>query len=87
MTVFRRLFAALFGLQLPAALAFAGPVAWLWITDYVPRPLEPLPVLGRGGYAAPAQMSLVTWNVGYGGLGAEQDFFLYGDTHGWPEPA
>ena len=87
MTILRRFFAALFGLVLLAALAFAGLVAWLWITDYRPQPVEPLAVQGQGSFGAPAGLSLLTWNIGYAGLGAEQDFFLDGGRHGWPARA
>lgn len=84
MTPGRRLLAGLLGLLLLAVVGFAGLVAWLWITDYRPQPTEPLVVLGQGSFGSPAQMSLVTWNIGYAGLGAEQDFFLDGGSHGWP---
>jgi endonuclease/exonuclease/phosphatase family metal-dependent hydrolase len=86
MIVLRRFFAAALGLVALAALAFAGLVAWLWLTDYKPPQVVTLEVQGAGREGAPAELSLLTWNIGYAGLGAEQDFFLDGGTHGWPRP-
>ena len=87
MAFLRRLLSVLFGLVLLAALTFGGLVAWLWITDYRPPPIETLAVQGQGQEGAPAELSLLTWNIGYAGLGAEQDFFLDGGSHGWPDEA
>ncbi len=86
MVFLRRLFAALLSLVLLAALAFGGLVAWLWFTDYRPPQVVTLTVQGGGENGKPAEMSLLTWNIGYAGLDAKHDFFLDGGSHGWPEP-
>lgn len=87
MATLKRVLKFVFGLLLLAVLAFGGLVAWLWITDYRPPPQEALQIHGGGASGAPAEMELLTWNIGYAGLGAEQDFFLDGGSHGWPSKA
>jgi endonuclease/exonuclease/phosphatase family metal-dependent hydrolase len=57
-------------------LSFLG---FMTITEYQPDAIEKIEVLGK-----PAEIQLkdtltfVTWNIGYGGLGKEQDFFFDG---------
>jgi len=84
MNLVKRIFAWTFRLLLVALLAFGGLVAWLWITDYKPPQVVSLPVQGAGQSGAPDELSLLTWNIGYAGLGAGEDFFLDGGEHGWP---
>ncbi len=86
MAFIKRLLSWILGLALLLALAFGGLVAWLWLTDYKPPQVVALEVQGAGREGAPAELELLTWNIGYAGLGAEQDFFLDGGTHGWPSP-
>jgi len=65
-------------------LYVAGVIVWAWATDYQPQPVEGLAIQGippRGNHAFPlAQDTFVftTWNIGYGALGAEADFFFDG---------
>lgn len=61
--------------------AAAGLIIWLSITEYNPRSIEALEI--SGGTEAEKlntceQMSLLCWNIGYGGLGRESDFFMDG---------
>ncbi|WP_456410542.1 endonuclease/exonuclease/phosphatase family protein [Oceanithermus sp.] len=86
MAYVRRALVGLLGLVALALLAFGGLVLWLWATDYKPPQVVSLQVRGTGEQGTPAELSLLTWNVGYAGLGAEQDFFLDGGSHGWPSP-
>ena len=61
-------------------VVFGGFLAWSTLTDYKPDAVETLPVKGeRLPSAALADtISLLTWNIGYGGLGQEMDFFYEG---------
>lgn len=59
-------------------LAFIGFVTYITITDYRPDDLEELEISGPEGDVYVLQQdtfSLITWNIGYAGLGAEMDFF------------
>lgn len=65
---------ALLGLLLVTALGV------LLLFEWRPEPLMETPVLGRG--APPGQppdaLSLLSWNIGYAGLGKDADFFMDG---------
>ncbi|MCS6981506.1 MAG: endonuclease/exonuclease/phosphatase family protein [Flavobacteriales bacterium] len=61
-------------------LGFAAFLAYCTITDYVPPPRENLYLEGQG-LRLPydkADFTVMTWNIGYAGLGAESDFFFDG---------
>ena len=58
-----------------------GLVAWLTLTEYRPEPVEELPVKRGADPETPApgmELTLASFNIGYGGLGAESDFFMDG---------
>ena len=68
----------LLGLVVAAALAL---FVWLWATEFRPEAEEPVTV------EEPVELPLnkvtftvLSWNVGYGGLGEESDFFMDGGT-------
>lgn len=62
--------------------AAAGLVAWLSIAEYKPAPVEPLDFISHddGSPALPTgeTLSLISWNIGYCGLGDNADFFMDG---------
>lgn len=62
-------------------LAVGAFLAYIYTNDYQPEPLERLSLSGRPAYGE-AQLdrtySILTYNIGYCGLGAEQDFFMEG---------
>lgn len=55
-------------------------IAWLSITEYCPEPLEEVPISGSntGKAALGQELNIVTWNIGYCGLGKDSDFFMDG---------
>ncbi len=59
-----------------------GLVAWLTLTEYRPEPVEAVEVdrgADPGRTLTPGmELTLATFNIGYGGLGAESDFFMDG---------
>ncbi len=65
-----------------AALIFVGLLVYGTLTDYQPDPIEEAEMHRATQASAGAQpdsiISLMIWNIGYAGLGAEQDFFLDG---------
>jgi endonuclease/exonuclease/phosphatase family metal-dependent hydrolase len=77
----------LFALTLPV-LAFAILLTYSTVTDYKPAPgsIEILPIEGDGKISfTPDTFKVMIWNIGYGGLGAEMDFFHDGGNMVRPE--
>ena len=71
----------LLGVLLVLVLAFAGFLGWLTMTEYTPAPIESLePIMKEAEGAIPegATLNILSWNIGYGGLGAGSDFFMDG---------
>ena len=75
----RRLFLTLLILVLVAAV---GLIAFLSAKEYRPADREPLDVIGGNAFAerlsVGESVELLSWNIGYAGLGAESDFFMDG---------
>ncbi|WP_434310042.1 endonuclease/exonuclease/phosphatase family protein [Hominifimenecus sp. rT4P-3] len=74
-----KILGSLFGLILIAAVAL---VAWLSLREFRPEAEEFVEIKGSGNSLLQAgdSLSLVTCNIGYGGLDAEHDFFMDGGT-------
>ena len=82
----KKLLKVLLILLLVVVIAFAGLLGFLSVTEYKPNDVEPAEIKGAGTGAVPAQnLSILCWNIGYGGLGAAEDFFLDGGTHARPD--
>jgi len=61
-----------------AVLAFAGFLLYITLVDYSPQKVETLTPTGINQDLPSVQvdtLDLITWNIGYAGLGAEMDFF------------
>ena len=63
--------------------AFLGSVVFitfLTVTNYHPEPVEKLEIRGNDcrDVSLTTEFSLMTWNIGYAGLGKEMDFFYEG---------
>ena len=57
--------------------------AWLTITEYRPDPVTELDVVSsEEGSLIPSdrELSIMSWNIGYAGLGEDSDFFMDGGT-------
>lgn len=62
-------------------LAFGGLVAWLSAVEYRPAAVEALEIAaepGAGEALCPGELRILSWNIGYAGLGKEEDFFMDG---------
>ena len=62
-------------------LGLAGLVGWLSMTEYIPDPieeLEPICYQSETTLLPQSTLDLLSWNIGYAGLGAESDFFMDG---------
>lgn len=64
-------------------LAFLGFIAYISIIDYRPDVIEDIEVTGPNNPTyklSQDTFNLLSWNIGYAGLGAEMDFFYDGGT-------
>lgn len=71
----------LLGVLLAAAAAAVCLVLWLTVREYRPADVERLEILGEPGQKrvpAGESFSVLSWNIGYGGLGEKADFFMDG---------
>lgn len=61
-------------------LAFIGLVIFLTVTEYKPAPSQSAEYVQTQDDApkASTELTVYSWNIGYGGLGAESDFFMDG---------
>ena len=67
-------------LGIVAAAAILAAV--LTIAEYRPLEREDVPVIGSGNAEVHAgdELTLLSWNTGYGALGSNADFFMDGGT-------
>ena len=83
----RKLLKAILILLLIVVIAFGGFLGFLTATEYKPAAVEPLEprTLNTEPNPVPAEeLKVLSWNIGYAGLGKEQDFFMDGGTHARP---
>lgn len=74
-----RIFRWIAYLVLTVVVLFGGFLGYMTLRDYKPQPIEDVEIKGTGEKETPPDtLTFITWNVGYGGLGAEQDFFFDG---------
>lgn len=81
MRALRRLGKGLLILLLVVLVAVGGLVAYLSITEYTPGEIETLQVMAAARQDIPApgsKLTLVSYNIGYAGLGRDQNFFMDG---------
>ncbi len=71
----------LLNLILIVVLVVGALLGWLTATEYLPAPVEPVAV-AQTGAGAPLrtgeELTVLCWNIGYGGLGRDSDFFMDG---------
>lgn len=80
MKLLKRTLQWILGIVLLLLLAAAGLVLYLTITEYRPAETEALEVLSPGDRTLSAEdpLTVISFNIGYGGLGEGQDFFMDG---------
>lgn len=72
---------------LALVLLLALGVAWLTIKEYKPAPVEQAAVEADGTSTRLTQgqeLAVLSWNIGYAGLGADADFFMDGGEQTGP---
>lgn len=69
----------LFGwLGASAMLIVVGFFAYSMITEYSPKQIEVIPIIGEAETFSGDTITVVSWNIGYAGLGDDMDFFMDG---------
>lgn len=76
----KKLLRILLILVLIIVLVVGGLLGWLTATEFRPAAAEPLEPVGEVGQTllAGQSLSIISWNIGYAGLGAGEDFFMDG---------
>ena len=76
----RRIFRIVGLLLLIVVVAFAGVIGFLTATEYKPADKEEIAVEGEAAeeLAIGSDFSIMSWNIGYGALGDNADFFMDG---------
>ena len=78
---FKTFFKILLALVLAIVLIVGGLVGWLSATEYKPASVEalsPLSDTATAKLSEGAKLNILSWNIGYAGLGAESDFVMDG---------
>ena len=86
----KKLLRVLLVLVLVLLIAFLVLLAWLSATEFKPAAVEALELrkLSDESEAIPSEgLSVLSWNIGYAGLGAESDFFMDGGQDARPKDA
>ena len=84
----KKILRVLLVLLLVIVIAFGALAGWLSATEFNPAPVEALEIRGLTSErsAVPAEgLSILSWNIGYAGLGAESDFFMDGGKDARPD--
>ena len=79
----KKFFKGLLILLLVIVLAVGGLFGFLTVTEFKPAPVETLGFFGQPAEELPAlregqSLRILSWNIGYAGLGAASDFFMDG---------
>ena len=82
-SVIKKILKAIAIIILIIAIAFAGLMAFISLTEYKPETVERVAINGKAAYEVSRGKALkvMTWNIGYGALGDNADFFMDGGTH------
>ena len=79
----KRFFKAIFIIVLSIAIAFAGLIAFISLTEYKPDKVEGVRIYGDSSKEVNKDepIKIMSWNIGYGALGDNADFFMDGGNH------
>ena len=75
-------------LVLALVIAVGGLLGWLTATEYRPAAVEEADVVRAGDVESVKEgetLKVLSWNVGYAGLGRGEDFFMDGGTRSKPD--
>ncbi|MDO5713495.1 MAG: endonuclease [Tissierellia bacterium] len=74
----RKVLKFLLTLIIIGCVLFAGLLAYLTATEYKPEAVEDIPLKQGQSIPVKDEITLVSWNLGYGGLDEDTDFFMDG---------
>ena len=70
-------------------IALGGFLVWLTAVEYRPGPVDPAEVISTAEHSKKVNINddidVLSWNIGYAGLGANEDFFMDGGEKVAPE--
>lgn len=82
----RKILRALLLVVLVILIAVVGLIGYLTLTEYQPQPVEALKIpTGKREINKKQDLSVLTFNIGYAGLGKTEDFFMDGGKTVEPE--
>lgn len=87
MTGTRKVFRVILTVLAAAAVLLAAFLIFLTATEYRPADTERINVAGTADARPEETVRLMTYNIGYGALGKEQDFFMDGGSMVRPDSA
>jgi len=84
--LYRRALLVLLWMLIICALALGGLILVLFLTEYQPEEREDIEILGDASkeLSPGDELQMLSWNIGYCGLGEEEDFFMDGGEHVFP---
>ena len=75
--------AAVIGIPVLAVVLF---FLFLTIVEYRPKPIEEVPFTSeKGMLLRDKPVSIMSWNIGFAGLGKDEDFFMDGGKKSLPD--
>ena len=80
----KKVFRFLLILLMIVVLSVGGLLGWLTATEFNPAPVEaltPLQEKAADALSEQTELRILSWNIGYAGLGKESDFFMDGGEH------
>ncbi len=78
MKIIKGFFKAILALVLIVVIAAGGLIGYLSVKEFKPADTQEVAVEGNGSGTAADALSVLSWNVGYAGLGKGSDFFMDG---------
>lgn len=73
------------GILIGVVIFGAIGIIYFTLNEYSPEDVIDLKIIANSDITAPASMTLVTWNIGYCGLGENEDFILDGGKTSYPK--
>ena len=79
-SVIRRIVDGFLAILLILVLLLAAGIAYLSVTEYKPAEVETMAIEGKGtrSLSVGDSLTVLSWNIGYGALGDNADFFMEG---------
>ena len=76
----KKIIKLLIAILLLLILFLVSLIIWLTISDFRPDSIEKAEIHNTSDKISSSTLSILNWNIGYGGLGEQMDFFMDGGT-------